>query len=69
MVNILNISKSNPERWKTEENIILAFHLNNLCNYFHISMDYITGLCKSKENNLTNKKINKEIVGTRLKKF
>lgn len=56
MVNILNISKSNPERWKTEENIILAFHLNNLCNYFHISMDYITELCKSKENNLTNKK-------------
>ena len=69
MANILNISKSNYGRWETDENIIPAFHLNNLCNYFNVSMDYITGLSKSKENNLINKKLNKEIIGTRLKEF
>lgn len=69
MANILNISKSNYGRWETDETIIPVFHLNNLCNYFHVSMDYITGLSKSKENNLINKKLNKEIIGTRLKEF
>lgn len=69
MSEIMNVSKSNYARWKTNESIIPLKHLNNLCNYFNVSMDYITGLSKEKNYIIINKKLNKELIGKRLKEF
>ena len=66
---IMNVSKSNYARWETNESIIPLKHLNNLCNYFNVSMDYITGLSKEKNYIIINKKLNKELIGKRLKEF
>lgn len=65
----MNVSKSNYARWETNESIIPLKHLNNLCNYFNVSMDYMTGLSKERNYNITNKKLNKELIGKRLKEF
>lgn len=69
MSEIMNVSKSNYARWETNESIIPLKHLNNLCNYFNVSMDYITGLSKEKNYIIINKKLNKELIGKRLKEF
>ena len=66
---IMGVSKSTYARWETDEAIIPLVHLNNLCNYFDVSMDYITGLSKQKNYSITNKKLNKELIGKRLKEF
>ena len=69
MAKIMGVSKSTYGRWETDEAIIPMHHFNNLCNYFNVSMDYMTGLSKKKNYEITNKKINKELVGKRLKEF
>lgn len=69
MSEIMNVSKSNYARWETNESIIPLKHLINLCNYFNVSMDYITGLSKEKNYIIINKKLNKELIGKRLKEF
>lgn len=69
MAEIMNVSKSNYARWETNESIIPLKHLNNLCNYFNVSMDYMTGLSKERNYNITNRKLNKELIGKRLKEF
>lgn len=69
MSEIMNVSKSNYARWETNESIIPLKHLNNLCNYFNVSMDYITGLSKEKNYIIINKKLNKELIDKRLKEF
>ena len=66
---IMGVSKSTYGRWETDETIIPLNHLNNLCNYFKVSMDYMTGLSKIKCYDNINKKLNKEIIGERIKKF
>lgn len=66
---IIGVSKSTYARWETDEAIIPLHHLNYLCNYFDVSMDYITGLSKQKNYDITNKKLNKELIGKRLKEF
>lgn len=66
---IMGVSKSTYARWETDEAIIPLQHLNKLCNYFDVSMDYITGLSKQKNYNITNRKLNKELIGKRLKEF
>lgn len=69
MASIMNISKSNYARWETNESIIPLVHLNNLCNYFDVSMDYMVGLSDERNYVITNKKLNKEIIGKRLREF
>lgn len=69
MAKIMGVSKSTYARWETDEAIIPLFHLNDLCNYFDVSMDYITGLSKTRNYKITNKKLNKVLIGKRLKEF
>lgn len=66
---ILNVSKSTYARWETDEVIIPLVHLNDLCNYFNVSMDYIIGLNNTNNYNITNKMLNKKLIGKRLKTF
>lgn len=69
LAKILGISKSTYSRWETDENIIPLNHLNDLCNYFKVSMDYMTGLTDEKQYKDTNTKLNKKIIGNRIKEF
>ncbi|MGM9879268.1 MAG: helix-turn-helix domain-containing protein [Bacilli bacterium] len=69
MAKIIGVSKSNYARWETDENIIPLKHLNNVCNYFDVSMDYMLGLSNNKNYKNVNKKLNKELIGKRLKTF
>lgn len=69
MAEIIGVSKSNYARWETDENIIPLKHLNNVCNYFNVSMDYMVGLSNDQNYKNINKKLNKELIGKRLKTF
>ena len=67
MAKILNISKSSYNYFETGEHIIPLKHLNNFCNIFHLSMDYVCGL--TNENIVIDKnfKLNKKEIGKHLK--
>lgn len=66
---ILGVSKSTYARWETDEVIIPLVHFNNLCNYFKVTMDYMVGLDNKNNFNSINTKLNKELIGKRLKSF
>lgn len=66
---LMGVSKSTYARWETDEAIIPLVHLNDLCNYFNVSMDYITGFSNKKNYDIVNKKLNKALIGKRLKEF
>ena len=46
MAKILKVSKSSYNYFETGEHIIPLKHLNNFCNTFQVSMDYVCGLTK-----------------------
>lgn len=46
---IINISDSLYSRYEKEEQTIPIKHLNTLCNYFDVSLDYIFGFTKQKK--------------------
>lgn len=62
VANILGINRSTYTSYEIERDTIPINHLNNLCNYFDVSIDYIMGLSKTKqyENSLPNIDITKE---------
>lgn len=39
--NILNITQQSYSLWKNGTKIIPLKHLNSLCNYYNVSMDYL----------------------------
>ena len=43
IANILGIYKGLYNQYETEYEIIPIKHLNTLCNYFHVSFDYLLG--------------------------
>ncbi|MBR3660984.1 MAG: helix-turn-helix transcriptional regulator [Bacilli bacterium] len=64
---ILKISKSSYNYFETGEHIIPLKHLNNFCNTFHVSMDFVCNLTKT--NIVDNKKykLKSNEIGRRLK--
>ena len=66
---ILNITQQTYSLWENGSKIIPLKHLNSLCNYYNVSMDYMLGL--SNKNSFNNGKYNidKKIIGMRLKEF
>lgn len=72
MAKILNISKSSYNYFETGEHIIPLKHLNNFCNIFNVSMDYVCGLSNNnsttiKVSNLKPKEIGKKLKQIRIK--
>ena len=66
---ILKVSKSNYCRWENLEQLIPLERLNDFCNKFNTSMDFVFGLCNKE---ITYNKINnidKKLVGRRLKEI
>lgn len=66
---LLNITQQTYLLWENGSKIIPLKHLNSLCNYYNVSMDYMLGL--SNKNSFNNGKYNidKKIIGMRLKKI
>ncbi len=69
MAKIIGISASTYSKWDSDEEIIPSEHLNTFCNYFNISMDYASKFTKVRQIPITSKKLNKELIGRRLKTF
>ena len=69
MSNIIQISKSQYNNYETEYSIIPIKHLNTLCNYFHLSLDYIFNFTKVKNYENIQEEINKIKSGQRLREL
>lgn len=65
----LNIDRSQYGHYEREYATIPIKHLNTLCNYFNVSMDYIFGFTTTKQYKNNNKEINKTESGNRLKEL
>ena len=61
MANILKISDSLYSRYEKEKQTIPINHLNTLCNYFNVSLDYIFGFTENKNYSKSKKNINTEL--------
>lgn len=67
--NILNIERGTYSQYETEYIIMPIKHLNKICSYFNVSLDYIFSITdKTNYLNSTNE-INSEIAGKKLKEF
>ena len=66
---ILSVSQQTYSTWEVGTKIIPLKHLNDYANYFNVSLDYLTGLSNKKEIILTNKNLDKNIIGQRLKEI
>lgn len=65
----IGISRRTYSSWETGNKIIPLKHLNTLCNYYDVSMDYVMGLSKDKKK-YNIKKIdflNKAEIGLKIK--
>lgn len=67
MAKILNVSRSAYSLWEINKNIIPLEKLNDYCNYFDVSMDYVVGISDINEGKFIKSKLNKEEIGKKLK--
>ena len=66
---LLNITQQTYSLWENGTKIIPLKHLNSLCNYYNVSMDYVLGLSNVKHYYVINSVIDKNLIGKRLKSF
>ncbi len=66
---ILNIDRSTYTSYEIERDTIPISHLNKLCNYFNISIDYAMGLNDKKQYRYSKKEINQDLSKKRLKEL
>lgn len=69
IASVLGITQQSYSLWENGSKIIPLKHLNSLCNYYNLSMDYVIGLSNIKYYNVINKKIDKILIGQRLRKI
>ena len=69
MAKLLKIGKSSYNYFETGEHIIPLKHLNNFCNVFHVSMDYVCGLTDMNIPNNKRYKLNTKAIGIKIKKI
>lgn len=62
----LNTSKSNYNRWETQDKIIPLTRLRNFCNYFNVSMDYLFSFTITNEYHYIPE-LNKKIIGQKIR--
>lgn len=62
VANILGIKRSTYTSYEIERDTIPINHLNKLCNYFNVSIDYVMGINEEKnyKNSLSEINVNKE---------
>lgn len=69
MAEILNIKRPAYSLWEINKNIIPLFKLNQFCNTFSLSLDYIANLSEVRNRNLNYIEIDIIEVGKRLKEI
>ena len=71
LADYLGITQQTYSLWEKGTQIIPLKHLNNLSNFYEISMDYIVGLTDEKNNSGIIKltELNKNEIGSRIKKI
>lgn len=71
LANKLGITQQTYSLWEKGTKIIPLKHLNNLCNYYKTSMDYVLGLSNERTNSDIKeiKELNKKLIGSRIKEI
>ncbi len=67
IANIIGIKRATYTSYEIERDTIPITHLNNLCNYFDVSIDYVLGLTEKKKYHNLRNVIDKELLHQRLK--
>lgn len=63
----LGVGKSTYGRWETQERFIPLDRLNDFCNIYNVSMDYIMNLSSNNICYKQTKKLDKVIIGKNIK--
>ncbi len=66
---LINVSKQAYNHFEKEYTIIPIKHLNYLCNYFDVSLDYIFNFTTTKKYNNFHQDLDLNIIKKRLKEF
>ncbi len=66
---LLNFEKDTYGKYEREYTTMPLKHLNTLCNYFNVSLDYIFNFNNIPNYENSQKEINKKLAGIRLKEF
>lgn len=69
LANIIGISQNTYSEYESEYKIMPLKHLNEICNYFKVSLDYIFAFTCEKQYLNSNINIDSKIAGKRLKEF
>ena len=65
----LKVSRSTYAGWENGIDAIPLLKLNEFCNYYGISLNYICGLSDIKKYDIINNKIDKVVLGNNLKEI
>ena len=69
IASILGIARQTYNHYEIQDSIIPLKHLNNLANYYNVSIDYIFELTKQRKYSNFKKEININLSKERLKSF
>ena len=67
LADILGVSRSTYAGWENGLDAIILPKLNDFCNYYGVSLDYICGLTNTKKYDVINDKIDKSVLGNNLR--
>lgn len=66
LCHIMNVSPSTYSGWENGIDPIPLLRLNEFCNYFDVSLDYVCNLNNNKSYTIKSKEINIKLLGKRL---
>ena len=69
LAKIINLDNTCYNHYETEYNIIPLKYLNDICEFFNVSLDYIFSFTDIKQYENSRKEINTKLSGRRLKEF
>ncbi len=69
IANIFGIARITYNHYETQERVLPLERLNDIANYYTVSIDYILGLNNTKKYKIINKELDKKISGLRIKNF
>ena len=69
LAKLIGLARQTYNHYEVQENIIPLKHLNSICNYFDVSIDYIFDFTNVSQYENGNKEIDKNKSGQRIKEF
>ena len=67
IAHIIGVSQQTYSTWEVGTKIIPLKHLNTMCNYYHVSLDYMLGLSNRNNNYKNIEKLNRVEIGKKIK--